>query len=43
MNAQLEVVSESYYAHQKVYPREISGRFARLRVDGVQEAEGQEC
>jgi cytochrome c oxidase accessory protein FixG len=32
MNAQLKVVSESYYAHQKVYPREVDGRFARLRV-----------
>ena len=25
--------SDSYYAaHRKVYPREVSGRFARLRV-----------
>ena len=35
MNAQLQVVSESYYAHQKVYPRETNGRFARLRVLSV--------
>jgi cytochrome c oxidase accessory protein FixG len=31
-----EVVSESYYAaHQKVYPREVKGRFANLRVLSV--------
>jgi cytochrome c oxidase accessory protein FixG len=35
VNAQLKVVTESYYAHQKVYPREITGRFARLRVLSV--------
>ena len=35
MNAQLKVVSESYYAHQKVYPREVDGRFAHLRVLSV--------
>ncbi|MEJ0085159.1 MAG: cytochrome c oxidase accessory protein CcoG [Pseudomonadota bacterium] len=35
MNAQLKVISESYYAHQKVYPREVNGRFARLRVLSV--------
>jgi cytochrome c oxidase accessory protein FixG len=35
MNAEIKVVSESYYAHQKVYPREVGGRFARLRVLSV--------
>jgi cytochrome c oxidase accessory protein FixG len=36
MNSQLEVVSESYYSpHQKVYPREVTGRFASLRVLSV--------
>jgi cytochrome c oxidase accessory protein FixG len=36
MNAQLQPVGESYYAaHQKVYPREVAGRFARLRVLSV--------
>jgi cytochrome c oxidase accessory protein FixG len=29
------VVQSSYAAHQKVYPREVSGRFARLRVCAV--------
>jgi len=35
MNAQIKIVSESYYAHEKVYPREVGGRFARLRVLSV--------
>ena len=35
MNARLELVSESYYPHQKVYPREVAGRFAKLRVLSV--------
>jgi cytochrome c oxidase accessory protein FixG len=35
MNAQLKAVGDSYYAHQKVYPREAAGRFASLRVLSV--------
>jgi cytochrome c oxidase accessory protein FixG len=36
MNAQLQDATESYYLkHQKVYPREVQGRFARLRTLSV--------
>jgi cytochrome c oxidase accessory protein FixG len=36
MNVQPGPASESYYAtHQKVYPREVTGRFANLRVLSV--------
>jgi cytochrome c oxidase accessory protein FixG len=35
MNARLERAGESYYPHQKVYPREVAGRFAKLRVLSV--------
>ena len=36
MNAPLQDASGSYYLkHQKVYPREVQGRFARLRTLSV--------
>ena len=36
MNAQLQDATQSYYLkHQKVYPREVQGRFARLRTLSV--------
>jgi cytochrome c oxidase accessory protein FixG len=36
MNARLQDATESYYLkHQKVYPREVQGRFARLRTLSV--------
>ena len=36
MNADVTAVVQSpYAAHQKVYPREVSGRFARLRIGAV--------
>jgi len=35
VKAETVVVESPYAAHQKVYPREVSGRFARLRVCAV--------
>jgi cytochrome c oxidase accessory protein FixG len=35
MSAPPGLVTEAYYSHQKVYPREVAGRFANLRVLSV--------
>jgi hypothetical protein len=35
VKAETAVIESPYEAHQKVYPREVSGRFARLRVCAV--------